>query len=76
MAKTHPLEPLTASEIAEAVRILKANSVITPTTRIISIMLQEPPKSAVYGWPNDEKANRKAYVVLFDNGKNLRLPSS
>jgi primary-amine oxidase len=56
MPKKHPLEPLSAPEIAEAVRLLKANPVFTAKTRIISIMLREPPKSAVYDWPNTDTA--------------------
>jgi Cu2+-containing amine oxidase len=42
-------------------------------TRIISIMLREPPKSSVYGWPNTPKASREADAVLFDNQRNVAL---
>src|SRR5437879_1271117 len=73
MPKIHPLEPLSAPEIAEAVRLLKTNSVFTATTRIISIMLREPRKSVVYGWPKTDKISREADAVLFDNGRNVAI---
>jgi primary-amine oxidase len=73
MPKKHPLEPLSAPEIAEAVRLLKANPVFTAKTRIISIMLREPPKSAVYDWPNTDKMSREADAVLFDNERNVAI---
>jgi primary-amine oxidase len=76
MPTVHPLEPLSASEIAEAVRLLKTNPVFTRTTRIISIMLREPPKSAVHGWPHTAKVSRQADAVLFDNGRNIALAAA
>jgi primary-amine oxidase len=48
----HPLEPLSADEIAKAVDLLKAQSAFTPTSRVISIILREPEKSQVYDWPS------------------------
>jgi Cu2+-containing amine oxidase len=43
----HPLEPLSADEVLEAVALLKAADKITPTTRLVSISLHEPPKKWV-----------------------------
>ena len=43
----HPLEPLSALEISQAVRLLKSSPMFTPTTRVISIILREPEKSTV-----------------------------
>ena len=45
---THPLEPLSASEVQAAVQLLKAQPSFTNTTRIISIMLKEPGKALIY----------------------------
>jgi primary-amine oxidase len=73
MPNSHPLEPLSAPEVALAVRILKSNPGYSARTRIISIMLREPPKSSVYGWPNTPKASREADAVLFDNQRNVAL---
>jgi primary-amine oxidase len=67
---THPLEPLSAPEIQAAVRLLQAQPSFTRMTRIISIMLKEPPKAIVYTWPNGEVPERKAVAVLFDNAAN------
>jgi primary-amine oxidase len=73
MPNIHPLEPLSAPEITEAVRLLKTNPVFNAKTRIISIMLREPPKSVVYGWPKTDKISRQADAVLFDNGRNTAI---
>src|SRR5260221_14456423 len=73
MSTSHPLEPLSALEIAESVRLLKTNPVFSAKTRIISIMLREPPKSVVYGWPKTDKISREADAVLFDNGRNVAI---
>jgi primary-amine oxidase len=67
---THPLEPLSSSEIQKAVRLLQAQPSFTETTRIISIMLKEPRKALVYTWPNGEVIDREAVAVLFDNAAN------
>jgi len=67
---SHPLEPLNASEIQAAVRSLQAQPFFTPTTRIISIMLKEPPKALIYAWPHANSPEREATAVLFDNAIN------
>ena len=65
----HPLEPLSAAEVEQAVQILKSAGKVTPTTRFVSVSLKEPPKEAVHG-PNGNGLPREAFVVLFDNGAN------
>ena len=47
-ATPHPLEPLTAAEVRQAVRLLKEAGKVTPTTRFVSVSLKEPPKEAVH----------------------------
>jgi primary-amine oxidase len=66
----HPLEPLSAAEVDEAVRLLKTLPVYTPATRVISIMLHEPDKALVYGFRDGSHPDRKAVAVLFDNAAN------
>ena len=66
----HPLEPLTAAEVTQAVTLLRNLAVFTPKTRIISIALREPDKSAIYAWPATGAPEREADAVLFDNGLN------
>ncbi|HUG70594.1 MAG TPA: primary-amine oxidase [Pirellulaceae bacterium] len=68
-APSHPLEPLTAQEVAHAVAILKEQGKVTPTTRFVSVSLKEPPKELVHGAPN-QPPPREAFVVLFDNANN------
>ena len=67
---THPLEPLSASEIETAVHLLKTTATQSPTTRIISIMLKEPPKDVVHSWPNGHPLNREAVAVLLESATN------
>ena len=65
----HPLEPLSAPELKQAVLLLQKNG-LTPAMRIISITLQEPEKSVVYGWPDVDAGPRRAIAVTFDNAGN------
>jgi primary-amine oxidase len=67
---SHPLQPLIASEIQTAVKLLQALPSFTPATRIISIMLKEPAKELVYAWPDGPIPDREAVAVLFDNAAN------
>jgi primary-amine oxidase len=64
----HPLEPLTAQEVALAVTLLKDAGKVTPTTRFVSVSLKEPAKELVHAARTDLK--REAFAVLFDNGTN------
>eukprot|EP00959_Pyramimonas_sp_CCMP1952_P118578 2479057-Pyramimonas_sp.AAC.3 len=45
---SHPLQPLTASEIQAALAVLREAGKLTSSMRVVSVMLLEPPKSAVY----------------------------
>jgi primary-amine oxidase len=66
----HPLEPLTAAELARAVSILATAGKLTPTTRVVSVMLKEPPKAAVHSGEGWAELPREASAVLFDNATN------
>ncbi len=70
MLSSHPLEPLSAAEVERAVALLRTLPEVTATTRIISVMLKEPPKELVHGWPNGETPDREVELVLHDNGRN------
>ncbi|HXB70719.1 MAG TPA: primary-amine oxidase [Candidatus Acidoferrales bacterium] len=64
---THPLAPLTASEIRGAVRILKASGRVPPGARFSLVALDEPPKELVLrqvGIP------RRAFAVVYDDAAN------
>ena len=66
----HPLEPLTAAEVARAVSLLAAAGKLTPTTRVVGVMLDEPPKAAVHAGRDWDALARKAAAILFDNATN------
>ena len=66
----HPLEPLTAAEVQQAVSLLSQFGKVTPTTRFVSVSLKEPMKDSVHaGWPTGAP-DREAFVILFDNATN------
>ena len=67
---THPLEPLSADEVRRAVSILREAGKVTPTTRFVSVSLNEPPKSLVHGFDGVATFPRSAFAVLFDNATN------
>jgi len=68
---SHPLEPLDAQEVQEAIRLLRESGLLTPRTRIISIQLKEPPKHLVHAWaPQSPSVDRCAEATLFDNAAN------
>lgn len=67
---SHPLEPLSASEVAIAVQLLRDSGKVTPTTRFVSVMLKEPLKDTVRSWTSPEELPRVAATVLFDNATN------
>ncbi|HEY1703016.1 MAG TPA: primary-amine oxidase [Trebonia sp.] len=65
----HPLDPLSAAEIARAADLVRAHPVCTETTRFASIMLAEPskPEMAAYDAAG-LMPERVAFVVLYDGG--------
>jgi primary-amine oxidase len=69
-AVTHPLEPLTADEVAQAARILKADRGLGPTARFVFIALREPSKDVVRAFsPDGPPAPREAHIVLYEKGE-------
>src|SRR3984893_12032908 len=68
--RIHPLEPLNAEEIAQSVALLKTLKQFNPSTRVISIILEEPTKEQVLGQSPRDCPDRKAQAVCFDNARN------
>jgi len=66
-AVTHPLEPLSQHEIAEAVAILRARRPIAKTARFVSVTLNEPAKDVVLSFKGDTKLVREAFVIMLNN---------
>jgi primary-amine oxidase len=65
---THPLQPLTADEIAATSALLRELKGLGPTARFVFVSLHEPPRSAVLGW-SGEPLPREAHVVLYERAE-------
>src|ERR1700712_4092695 len=66
---SHPLEPLTADEVAAASTILKEARGLGPSSRFVFVALHEPDKALVTAWqPGDAPLPREAHVVLYERG--------
>src|SRR3954454_478557 len=62
----HPLEPLSAEEVAATAAILKAEKGLAPTARFVFISLHEPPKADVQAGAS---VPREAFVVLYEKAE-------
>ena len=65
----HPLDPLNASELEQAVNILSQDKYRGDSVRIASLNLIEPAKSAVEKYAPQSPFERKALAVLLDRAK-------
>jgi primary-amine oxidase len=62
----HPLEPLSAQEIARAVEILRAGCDLADSVRFSTVELHEPSKSDVLDWPLSGPVEREAFAIVMD----------
>jgi primary-amine oxidase len=69
-AAAHPLDPLTASEIAAAVRLLRASADVPAQAFFPTIALHEPAKAAVRAFTPGTPIRRQVFVVVFDRPSN------
>lgn len=67
VSPAHPLEPLTAEEVAAAVAIVRAEKQVGDTFRFPCVTLHEPPKSVVLSFQVGEPVAREAFLILLDN---------
>jgi len=65
----HPLDALTPQEYWKAYHVLHDAGKIGEKTQFSSILLQEPPKSAVLAWKTGDPIVRKVDVVMLTEGK-------
>jgi primary-amine oxidase len=63
----HPLEPLSGEEIAAAVAILRASGQLPEKSRVVFVVLREPPKEGVLGWQEGVSLPREAALQILDN---------
>ena len=65
----HPLEPLSAEEVAAAGALLRELAELGPAARFVFISLHEPPKVDVLGWtPGATPLPREAELMVYDKG--------
>jgi primary-amine oxidase len=62
----HPLDPLTADEVARAWNLVRARDGLGPRIRVISIALAEPTRAALHEHADGQPTERAAFVVLID----------
>jgi primary-amine oxidase len=65
----HPLEPLSAQEVIEAVRILREERRPGERERFISVSLHEPPKNEVLAYHPDSIVGREVMIILLDHAE-------
>ena len=66
---THPLEPLSAEEIAAAAAILRDEHGLDERARFVFVMLHEPPKEALHAWTPEASVPREAEVIVRERGR-------
>ena len=66
---SHPLDPLTAEEIALAAVILRRDRQLGPRVRFETVALKEPAKEAVREFRAGDPITREAFLVVLDNEK-------
>ncbi len=66
-ASAHPLDPLSSTEIEDAVAILHAQRKLGEKVRFESVVLNEPAKDAVLSPNGTDPAAREAFIILLDN---------
>ena len=67
----HPLDPLSAAEIAAAVSVIAASGKINRATRAAMITLKEPDKRRVTRWAEGDPADRRAFAILRVDGETI-----
>ncbi|MEM1506059.1 primary-amine oxidase [Domibacillus sp. 8LH] len=66
----HPLEPLTAEEIGEAVALIRQDKSLTETYKFVQVVLYEPLKEEVASFKEGDPIDRKAFIILLDSAEN------
>jgi len=66
----HPLDSLSADEIASAVKILQAAPNFPKTALFSTVQVNEPPKSEVLNFKTGATFRREAFVIVLDREKN------
>ena len=68
MSSPHPLDPLSADEVARAVAVVRQAPGLSDRLRVVSVELREPAKSAYLAWQQSGGTlPREAFCVVLDN---------
>ncbi|MBX6764959.1 MAG: primary-amine oxidase [Rubrobacteraceae bacterium] len=67
----HPLEPLSAREIEQAVNILRKDRNLGESYRFSGVTLNEPPKEKVLSFKPGDSFDREAFIVVHDREENV-----
>jgi primary-amine oxidase len=67
---THPLDPLTAAEIAAAARIIRAAPQFPGDAVFAMLVLKEPPKAEVLVYQPGAAIRRQSFAVILDRPRN------
>ena len=63
----HPLDPLSAAELGQAVAAMRSDGVVTEGVRVISVDLREPDKADLRAWrEGGARPDRQAQAVVLD----------
>lgn len=65
-APLHPLEPLSAAEITQAVALVRADARCGLEVRFVSVELHEPPKARMLAYEAGDAPPREAFLNLLD----------
>jgi primary-amine oxidase len=68
-AEPHPLDPLSAAEIENAIQVIAASGRVDRTTRAAGLTLMEPDKAQVLAWQPGSATARRAQAVLRIGGQ-------
>ncbi|HEX3722837.1 MAG TPA: primary-amine oxidase [Nitrolancea sp.] len=63
----HPLDPLSADEITDAVRILREQQSLSERCRFVQVTLREPSKEQVLDYDGNGRLDREAFVIVLDS---------
>jgi primary-amine oxidase len=66
----HPLDPLTAEEIAGAVKVAREQGPFADGVFIPFVVVNEPAKKDVAAWKPGDEVRRQAFLVAFDRPAN------
>ena len=68
-AVSHPLEPLSADEVATAAAILKRDQGLSASARFVTISIHEPPKAAVLAFGSGDRIDRQAKIGIWERAR-------